>query len=316
MPHVTDTEHVVTARSLTEIYTRLSFSEKDWDLESTQMHLSLYVSPSSGDRFVMNRKRLIWCVLPILVLATSFLAGFPKAIAQKAQDRNQAGPGQDVMAWESPARLHRAMGTEKGNLRINNKEIEFLSTKGRSFKWPFVEVQTFFLAPHSLAIETYKNRKHHLPGMQRFRFDLDQTVSPEIAAELSRKVGRPSQNAVPDQASQGIVILAHHRTLSGGTNGSLRFTTSGIDYVTDVRDDSRSWRWADLQTLSDPDPYHLLVFGYRDTYAFDLKDPLPQSMFYRMVDAVDTQNEAESDQWPSNQSPNSTAKHEHGDRNE
>jgi hypothetical protein len=141
--------------------------------------------------------------------------------------------------------------------------------------------------------------------MQRFRFDLDQAVPPQLAAELARKVQRPSQNAVPDPASQGIVIPAHHRTLTGGTNGTLRFSDGEIDYVTDTPGDSRSWRWADLQTLSDPDPYHLLVFGYRDTYTFDLKEPLPQSLFYRLVDAVDAQNAAEPGQRPDVRSPNS-----------
>jgi hypothetical protein len=264
----------------------------------------------------MNRERLMWYILPVLVLATSSLVCFPKAVAQKAQNHNQAGSGQAVMAWESPARLHRAIKTEKGNLKINGEEIEFLSIKGRSFKWPFVEVQTFFLAPHRLAIETYQNRKHHLPGMQRFRFDLDQTVPPDVAAALSRRVGRPSQNSVPDPTVQSIAIPAHHRTLTGGTNGSLRFTASGIDYVTDVHDDSRSWRWADLQTLSDPDVYHLLVFGYRDTYAFDLKKPLPQSLFYSLVDAVDAQDAAEAEERSLAQSPNSAEKDKHGVRNE
>ena len=127
-----------------------------------------------------------------------------------------------------------------------------------------------------------------------------------IAAELSRQIQRPSKNAVPDPASQGIVIPAHHRTLTGGTNGTLHLSDSGIDYVTDVRGDSRSWRWADLQTLSDPDPFHLLVFGYRDTYNFDLKEPLPRSLFFRLVDALDSNNLAEPSLRPGVQSPNST----------
>ncbi|HUZ95961.1 MAG TPA: hypothetical protein VMU57_13720, partial [Edaphobacter sp.] len=105
----------------------------------------------------------------------------------------------------------------------------------------------------------------HLPGVERFRFHLDRAVPPEVAAELARDAQRPSQNAVPNPASQGIVIPAHHRTLTGGTNGTLRFRDGGIDYVTNAAGDSRSWRWADLQTLSNPDPYHLLIFGYRDT---------------------------------------------------
>ena len=264
----------------------------------------------------MNRKRLNLHVLPVLVFFTSLWVCPPTAAAQNAQNRNQGIPEQKSISWESPARLHKAMGMEKGDLKISGDGIEFQSTRGRSVQWPFVEVQTFFLAPHKLELETYQNRKHHVPGMQRFRFDLDQAVPPEVAAELSRKIQRPSQNAVPDPASQGIVLLAHHRTLTGGTNGTLRFTDIGIAYVTNARGDSRSWRWADLQTVSDPDPYHLLVFGYRDTYNFDLKEPLPQSLFYRLVDAVDAQNTAQQGQRIAIQSPNSAAKQGQGGRDE
>jgi hypothetical protein len=214
-------------------------------------------------------------------------------------------PAQTVLSWGTPAKLHQAIGREKGDLKIGDEGIEFRSSKGRTVKLSFMDVQTFFLSSHTLAIETYVNRKHHIPGMQRYRFDLDQAVPPQLAAELARKVQRPSQNAVPDPAWQGIAIPAHHRTLTGGTNGSLRFSDGGIDYVTDTPGDSRSWRWADLQTLSDPDPYQLLVFGYRDTYTFDLKEPLPQSLFYRLVDAVDAYNAPVPGQRPDVHSPNS-----------
>ena len=254
-------------------------------------------------------------VVPVLALSASLLVGFPQAVAQTTQDRTQVTPQQTVLSWESPARLHQAIGRETGDFKISGEGIEFRSHKGRTEKWPFVEVQTFLLLPRALTIETYQNRTHHLPGMQRFRFDLEKTVPPEIAAELSRQIQRPSKNGVPDPASQSIVILAHHRTLTGGTNGTLRLSDGGIDYVTGVRGDSRSWRWADLQTLSDPDSFHLLVFGYRDTYTFDLKEPLSRSLFYRLVDALDAHNAVEPGLRPNAQSP-SVEKHGQGVRNE
>jgi hypothetical protein len=136
----------------------------------------------------------------------------------------------------------------------------------------------------------------HMPGIERLRFEITGAVPPGIAAELAGKVQRPSQNAVPDPAAQGIVIPAHHRSVAGGTNGILRFRDGGIDYVTSAPGDSRSWRWADLETLSSPDPYHLLAFGYRDTYSFDLKELLPQALYNRLVDALDAHNAAESSQ--------------------
>ena len=131
-----------------------------------------------------------------------------------------------------------------------------------------------------------------MPGIERYSFRLAETVPPEVASELAQEVQRPSKNSVPNPASEGIFIAAHHRTLTGGTNGILRFRNDGIDYVTSIAGDSRSWRWADLQTLSDPDPYHLFVFGYRDTYTFDLKAPLSRKLLDWATDQIFTHNES------------------------
>jgi hypothetical protein len=66
---------------------------------------------------------------------------------------------------------------------------------------------------------------------------------------------------------------------AGGSNGTLRLKDSGIDYVTENRRDSRTWRWADIQTIANPNPYEFRVTGFRDTVEFDLKQPMPRVLF-------------------------------------
>ncbi len=56
--------------------------------------------------------------------------------------------------------------------------------------------------------------------------------------------------------------------------------------MTKSAQDSRSWRWADIQTMTNQDPYHLILFGYRETYSFDLKEPLPPGLYDRVTDEV------------------------------
>jgi hypothetical protein len=77
-----------------------------------------------------------------------------------------------------------------------------------------------------------------------------------------------------------------HRALTGGTNRVLRFRNDGIDYITASSGDSRSWRWTDLQALSDSDPYHLFVFGYKDTYTFDLRALLSRNLINWAMDEI------------------------------
>jgi hypothetical protein len=235
----------------------------------------------------MNRRRLKRHLLSGLVLFAGLWLSHEGAGFGLAQDRAQTISEKQSIAWHSAAKLHHLAGAEKGDLAIGVDGIEFRPGNGRAMKLPFLEVQSFLVSPRKLTIETYQNRKAHLPGVERYRFDLAETIPPSVAAELAGEVQRPSQNAVPDPAAQGTVIAAHHRTVRGGTNGTLRFSDEGIDYVTNDAGDSRSWRWDDLQTLSAPDPYHLFVFGYRDTYTFDLKQILPHPLYDRLVNALD-----------------------------
>ncbi len=90
-----------------------------------------------------------------------------------------------------------------------------------------------------------------------------------------------------------MVIAVRRSKHYGGSNGLLRIRQQGIDYVTAQPGQSRSWRWQDLQTVSNPDPYHLFVFGYRDSYAFDLKDSLTRQVFNHISDEIWTHNDGE-----------------------
>jgi hypothetical protein len=81
-------------------------------------------------------------------------------------------------------------------------------------------------------------------------------------------------------------IPAHHRVWSGGSSGTLRFKDDGIDYVTESGRDGRSWRWADIQTLANPNPYELRVTAFREIAEFELKQPLSRDLFERMWDRL------------------------------
>lgn len=185
------------------------------------------------------------------------------------------------------AKLRHAVGATAGRISLGPEGVEFRPVKGERLKWSFRDIQSFYFSPHQLVIETYTTRKHHLPGVRRYRFELAQAAPPATSAQLARDVGRPSQNAVADPTLPSVTeISVHHRTRAGGTNGTLRFRSDGIDYVTSSPGDSRSWRWSDLRTLAKPDPYHLYVFGYRDTYTFDLKGSLSRALFDHCTDAI------------------------------
>ena len=43
--------------------------------------------------------------------------------------------------------------------------------------------------------------------------------------------------------------------------------------------DSRTWRWSDIQTIANPDPYTFRITAYREISEFELKQPLSRELF-------------------------------------
>ena len=227
--------------------------------------------------------------LALLVLASAgALASHATPVSVPA---DTAEPNAAPLNWKSPARLHHGFRSTPGNLIFTASGIEFRSEPRFSHRWAFAEVKTFDLTAREFVLTDYENRQHHLPGIRHFRFDLKERVPPAVAAELASLVGKPVINADPDGEAQAFFeIHARHGTPLGGTNGTLRFRDQGLDYITTSAEDSRSWRWADIETLANPDRYHLQVGGYRETFNFELKEPLPGETFDRLWDHLYTRD--------------------------
>jgi hypothetical protein len=231
----------------------------------------------------------------VALITAAILAGLSSTAAFAQQPAGAGESSRAALRWTTQARERRTplLAKARGRLAIGAKGVEFRSAKGREQRWAYQDIHTAFIGPHRLDLETYQNRSWHRPGAQRYRFNLASAMPPAVAAALAAKIARPVQNADPDpNAPACATIPVRHRMLTGGTNGVLRFRAGGIDYVTKTRNDSRSWSWADLQTLSDPDPYHLFIFGYRDTYTFDLKAPLSRALFNHATDAIFAHSES------------------------
>ncbi|MEO8051906.1 MAG: hypothetical protein ABI833_15930 [Acidobacteriota bacterium] len=189
--------------------------------------------------------------------------------------------------WETPAKWHRSLKKAvPGTLLLGDDGVEFRSPKFNQ-RWAYVEIHSFDLSARELMVNSYQNRHWHEPGEQRFRFTLSETMPPEIAAQLTERVGKPVRNGIPLRNVAALSeIPAHHRMWSGGSNGTLRLKDSGIDYVTENGRDSRTWRWADIQTIANPNPYELRVTAYREIVEFDLKQPMSRDLFEVMWDRL------------------------------
>jgi hypothetical protein len=215
----------------------------------------------------------------LCVFAAAPLAARPAPQAQP--DSSSATP------WQSPAQLRHLVTKTRGTLEINDRGVEFRPKKGSPLHWSYTEIQSFRLSAKRLDLETYQNRGWRLSGDREFHFGLTNVVPPAVAKAFARRVQKPVENGRPDPRASGFATMpARHRAFGGGTNGVLHFRNAGINYVTAGGRGSRSWRWADIETIANPDPYHFRVQGYRETFEFELKQPMSRTLFDRLWDAV------------------------------
>ena len=205
----------------------------------------------------------------------SILAALLIAVPGRALIAKESAP-----AWESAARFHRLLKKSlPGKLAINAEGVEFRSDKF-SRRWSFEEIHTFDLSNLDLTLTIYQNRHWHEPGEQQFHFTMQEDMPPSVASMLTERVGRPVRNGAPDAKAPALAEIPARRTARfGGSNGTLRLRDSGIDYVSADGRDSRSWRWSDIETIANPDPYSFRVTAYREISEFELKQPLARELF-------------------------------------
>lgn len=198
--------------------------------------------------------------------------------ATSAHRLNATPPSSPI--WQSAARLHRTIKRPlRGTFVIDSEGVEFRSAKF-SGRWSLLDIHTFDLSGKDFTVVTYRNRRWHEPGDQRFHFTLAEAIPASVAAIIQERVARPARDGAPDPAAPAIAeIPARH---GASSNGKLRVRNSGIDYVSEDGRDSRSWRWQDIQTIANPDPYNFRVTAYREIAEFQLKQPLSRELFDEM----------------------------------
>ncbi|HWB83065.1 MAG TPA: hypothetical protein VG675_02915 [Bryobacteraceae bacterium] len=187
--------------------------------------------------------------------------------------------------WRTTGRWHRFLKEAiPGTLLIEQDAVEFRSEKFKR-RWAYIDIRTVDLSRHEITLMSYENRPWHEPGERRYHFSFTTPIPEAVAAQLTVRVRKPVRSRVPVATDTAILTIpAHLGGFFGGSNGALRLKDTGIDYLAEHSRDSRSWRWTDIQTIANPDALHLRITAYRGILEFDLKQPLPRTVFERLWD--------------------------------
>ena len=177
----------------------------------------------------------------------------------------------------------------RGTLTFTTDGIAFQATDAKkSWQWPYRELkQVRIVSAREVALDTYEDGS-------RWRFGADRTVDFEVTdgaidgalvRHLLEHAGRPVASAVPPAGlgEPTVRVAAKHLRGRKGTHGALAIYPSGFAYETAAEGGSRYWRIADLESVLRTSPRGLVIDVYERgrvrPFAFELKEPLPDSAF-------------------------------------
>jgi len=198
-------------------------------------------------------------------------------------------PAQAELRYEVRHEHWRKHGT--GTLVINEQGISFEEVrKPHSARWSYQDIQQLYLAPNKLVVLTYKDRKWLLGADKAYEFTLPpgQTFQ-EVYVLLKDRLDQRLVAALPDEPSAPLwEIPVKLQGRITGSEGTLEIGADRITYKTTRREQSRTWRFQDIDNVSTSGPFQLTVttferakfhYGNRKAFNFQLKQPLDENRF-------------------------------------
>ena len=206
-------------------------------------------------------------------------------------------------AWHGHSRVyslppHVKKAGARGTLTIDETGVSFEqageSGKGSKhperFRWEYPDIEQLKISTRSLSVVTYKDNKWKLGADRQYDFD----ILSEATLEDAYRVLRASldQRFVAALADTPAAVLweipvKHLGTISGD-EGVLQVGPSEIVYESDKKGGSRTWRYEDIDNISNPGPFEFTIttferakfdYGSRKQFNFSLKRPLEEGRY-------------------------------------
>lgn len=189
-----------------------------------------------------------------------------------------------------------ALGSCRGRLLVDDSGIRFESQRpDHSRQWKFVDIQELKLEPGRLRVLTYEDRRLWFGADRAFLFNFAQEeetwrgLRDLLAQRLDRRLvvahADPPARPGDDHLYR---FAAKHRHARKGCDGVLAFGRDTVSYSSDEPGQSRTWTYADIESISSSGPYQLTVNTYerqsfhyadRKSFEFQLKEPLSEAAY-------------------------------------
>jgi hypothetical protein len=187
-----------------------------------------------------------------------------------------------------------------GTLTIDGKGVSFKEggkKHDHAWQWDYQDIQQLEIAPKTLRVLTYKDNKWKLGADREYRFDLLSEGTFSGAYDfLKRRLDQRFVAALPDPEVKPLwEIPAKHLLRLGGTEGTLIIGEDAIVYKAGTKDDSRTWRYSDVESVSSSGPFQLTLttferarahYGNLKGFNFQLKEALKEDRYNQLWERV------------------------------
>jgi hypothetical protein len=165
-----------------------------------------------------------------------------------------------------------------GTMTVDEKGIYFHGPKDHVWAWEFQDIQELKFAPDHIHLVSYWDQKWKL-GADR-EFDFSGKVPDELYTIWK---GRLDGRFVAEIADPEVKPLwqmpVKHLGRITGSEGLLEIGDDRIVYKTDRKDDSRTWRFSDIENISSTGPFDFTVTTREKGFRFQLKQVLSQARY-------------------------------------
>jgi hypothetical protein len=218
-----------------------------------------------------NMKRILYAMI-LMMLFTPIVA--------KAQ------------SFEFSVEHQHSLRSCRGTLTITAEKIEYQTAhKEDSRLWRYLEIrQIKIVSPTKLEITSYEDQRRMLGRDRIFKFKLlDGQITPEISTLFIEKTSYPVATSVMPETAElpAFELAAKHLHTFGGCEGVLKIYADRMLYKSaDKTENSRYWRWTDIQSISRPGPYYFSLSSFESqfigpakSFNFELKEKMNEVIY-------------------------------------
>jgi len=206
-------------------------------------------------------------------------------------------------AAQFPVRHEHRQDHCKGVLTVDEQGVSFAGPKKHRWSWKYQDIRQLTLSPDRVVVVTYKDDKLLLGADRTYRFT-GKVPAGELYALLKNRLDQRFVAALAPDAGQDPGLPAwtfpvKHLGRIAGSEGTLTFGADSVIYSTPAKDDSRTWRYSDIDNISSSGPFQLTVttferdkytFGGRKGFNFELQQPIAEAVYNEIWIAIERKN--------------------------